>query len=235
MGSAFDRVADRYAYGDDVLGTRVRRAVLRSIQDRLPRGATILDVGAGTGDYALALAAAGYDVTALDVEPKMLARIEQRAADAGLELRTLHHDIRAPLPNAQYDAVLTISGPLNYVADPKPLVANLAGAVSRGGRVWLGLSRGAFVPYVLRHPRGLARSLLGRAAHVRGAVGGQPIDLHLWDPRAFAREVSPWLEIESVRALVLAPRLPEALDLALGRRPGLRRLGAVSLLEGRPT
>lgn len=234
MPTPFARVADRYGYGEGVLGARVRRAMLAAIEARLARGASILDVGAGTGDYAIPLARAGYDVTALDVEPEMLAQVERRAAEAGVRVRTMLHDVRAPL-DGDFDAALSVSGPLNYFADPTPSVANVARALEPGAPVWFGLSRGAFVPYALRHPRYVLRSCLTGRAVVRGTLAGEAVEVHLWDPRAFARAIAPWFATQSIRALVLAPRLPERVDLALGRRRGLRRLGAISLLEGHRT
>ena len=58
----------------------------------------VLDVGAGTGRVALRLAYAGHDVTALDLDPELLAVLEQRApprpastvADAHRRRRRLH-------------------------------------------------------------------------------------------------------------------------------------------------
>ena len=43
----------------------------------------MLDVGAGTGRVALALARAGHDVTALDREPELLEALAARAQAAG--------------------------------------------------------------------------------------------------------------------------------------------------------
>jgi SAM-dependent methyltransferase len=50
----------------------------------------ILDVGAGTGRVALALARAGHDVTALDREPELLDALTARAA--GLSIATVVAD-----------------------------------------------------------------------------------------------------------------------------------------------
>jgi SAM-dependent methyltransferase len=46
-------------------------------------GGPVLELGAGTGRLAVPLAAAGYDVTAVDVDPAMLERAATRARTAG--------------------------------------------------------------------------------------------------------------------------------------------------------
>jgi SAM-dependent methyltransferase len=53
-------------------------------------GGPVLDVGAGTGRVTLDLARAGHAVTALDVDPDLLAVLADRAA--GLPVRTLVAD-----------------------------------------------------------------------------------------------------------------------------------------------
>jgi SAM-dependent methyltransferase len=52
----------------------------------------VLDVGAGTGRVTLPLARAGHDVTALDVEPELLAALRDRAG--GLPVATVAADAR---------------------------------------------------------------------------------------------------------------------------------------------
>jgi SAM-dependent methyltransferase len=53
-------------------------------------GGPVLDVGAGTGRVALDLARAGHEVTALDVDPELLAVLAERSD--GLAVRTLVAD-----------------------------------------------------------------------------------------------------------------------------------------------
>jgi SAM-dependent methyltransferase len=52
----------------------------------------ILDVGAGTGRVTLDLARAGHDVTALDLEPELLAALRERAGE--LPVTTVAGDAR---------------------------------------------------------------------------------------------------------------------------------------------
>jgi SAM-dependent methyltransferase len=49
-------------------------------------GSPVLDVGAGTGRVALDLARAGYEVTALDRDPELLAELERRALGRNSEI-----------------------------------------------------------------------------------------------------------------------------------------------------
>jgi SAM-dependent methyltransferase len=67
--------------------------------------ATVLDVGAGTGFLSLLLAAQGYQVTALDLSPGMLGRLQAKAADRGLHIDTVEADALNP-PAGQFAAVV---------------------------------------------------------------------------------------------------------------------------------
>ena len=49
-------------------------------------GGPILEIAAGSGRVAVPLAKAGYEVTAVDIDPAMLARAEKAAAQAGPEV-----------------------------------------------------------------------------------------------------------------------------------------------------
>lgn len=54
----------------------------------------VLDVGAGTGRVALALAAEGHPVTAIDLDGELLGHLRQRATAARLQVRTQVADAR---------------------------------------------------------------------------------------------------------------------------------------------
>jgi SAM-dependent methyltransferase len=70
-----------------------------------PPGASVLDVGAGTGAIALLAADLGYRVTALDLSPGMLGAAERKAAERGLDVRTIVAPADQP-PEGPFDAVI---------------------------------------------------------------------------------------------------------------------------------
>jgi SAM-dependent methyltransferase len=67
--------------------------------------ARVLDIGAGTGFPSLLLAAQGYQITAADLSPGMLARLRAKAGRLGLEVTTVEADALHP-PAGDYDAVM---------------------------------------------------------------------------------------------------------------------------------
>lgn len=68
----------------------------------------VLDLGAGTGRYALRLAARGAQVTALDQSAAMLARAKQAADQAGLSVQFSQRGLDRTLPGEaqSYDLIV---------------------------------------------------------------------------------------------------------------------------------
>lgn len=53
----------------------------------------VLDLGCGSGIWAVMLAARGWQVTGVDVVPKALRRARERAREAGVDLRLVEGDV----------------------------------------------------------------------------------------------------------------------------------------------
>ncbi|MBP7242877.1 transcription antitermination factor NusB [Amaricoccus sp.] len=70
------------------------------------RGRRVLDVCAAPGGKTLQLAAAGAEVTALDVSPGRLKRLDENLARTGLAARVVAADAFGWEPEAEYDAIL---------------------------------------------------------------------------------------------------------------------------------
>lgn len=93
----------RYASGDHTGGEPP--AWLEEL-DELPVAGAALDVAAGDGRVAVWMARRGLDVTAVDISPEGLALARDRAARAGVALRTVALDLeREPLPRGPYDVI----------------------------------------------------------------------------------------------------------------------------------
>jgi SAM-dependent methyltransferase len=94
-------------------------------------GRRLVDVGGGTGNYALALRDAGWEPLVVDRSAAML----ERARAKGLE--TVEADAQAlPLPDASADAV-TMIHMLHHVEQPATALAEARRVLAPGGRLAL--------------------------------------------------------------------------------------------------
>jgi S-adenosylmethionine-dependent methyltransferase len=119
---------------------RVLNAELAAVRERRagepPR---VLDVGGGSGVWAVPLAAEGCAVTVVDPSPNALATLYRRAKDAGVlhQVTAVQGDSDAlaqVVPAGSADLVLG-HGVLEVVDDPKTTVAAMAEAAAPGGVV----------------------------------------------------------------------------------------------------
>jgi S-adenosylmethionine-dependent methyltransferase len=121
--------------------TAVVWAVLRQEIDRRGPGLVVVDVGGGTGGFAVPLAEAGHCVTVVDASPDALAALTRRAAEAGVadRVEAVQGDgdrLAGLVPEGGADLVLCHSL-LEVVDDPAEVVSALAATLRPGGALSL--------------------------------------------------------------------------------------------------
>jgi SAM-dependent methyltransferase len=131
------RVAGWHAHVTSAPGFEDVRDRLLAISDPRPADAC-LDLGAGTGFVALALAPLVDSVLAVDISSEMTESLDARAAQAGLRnVRAEVADLRAfRLPSASVDLIVS-SYALHHLkdGDKRALAAEMARWLRPGGRV----------------------------------------------------------------------------------------------------
>ena len=75
---------------------------------RLKPGATVLDVGCGTGRHSIELARLGYMVTGVDLSSGMLAEAKKSASKAKVSVTWVHTNAASMPIDQEYDAVICL-------------------------------------------------------------------------------------------------------------------------------
>jgi S-adenosylmethionine-dependent methyltransferase len=142
---------------------RVLEAELRAARARGVEQPSVVDVGGGTGGWAVPFASAGCLVTVVEPNLNALATLKRRAEEEGVSHRiTVVADdsdsLGAHVEPGSADLVLA-HGLLEVVDDPAAVIAALATAVSPGGMVSVLVAN--------RHAAALQRALAGRLVEAR--------------------------------------------------------------------
>ncbi|MGH3414128.1 MAG: class I SAM-dependent methyltransferase [Marmoricola sp.] len=140
----------------------------------LAAGTPVLDVGAGAGGAATALAQRGLEVTVVDASSEMLALTGQTADRCGVgdQVTRVHADAAdLPFPAVGFPLVLAL-GLVPWVDDAGAVVRELARVTAPGGRVVLSGDNGDRLTHALDPLRNRRLARLRRA--VASAVGRAP-------------------------------------------------------------
>lgn len=214
----------------------------RELERHAGRELTVLDVGGGTGGFAVPLAEAGHAVTVVDASPDALAALTRRAADAGVadRVRAVQGDgdaLAGLVAPGSVDLILC-HAVLEIVDDPSGVVAAIAGALRPGGAVSLLVaSRAAAI--LGRAINGHLRAATAVAADPEGRAGARDTLRRRYDAESAAALLSSaGLRVEQTHGVrVLADLLPAAvveedpqtlldLELELSSRPPFRDIAS---------
>lgn len=123
-GRSVDHPVDRWA----------REVVRATVRRHVAPGGSILEINAGTGLDAAALAAAGYRVHATDIAPGMLARAAERASGQPSMTVESRSFLDLPgVPGAPFDLVLSNFGGLNCTDRLDVVASGIAEVLRPGG------------------------------------------------------------------------------------------------------
>ena len=132
---------------------------------------SVVDVGGGTGGFAVRAAELGHRVTVVDPSPDALAILSRRAEESGVADRVTGRQgdlasVAELLPDGGADVVLC-HGVLEIVEDPTASLRTLAGVLRPGGTLSLLVAQ--------RHAAVLARAMAGHFVQARTLLDAAPL------------------------------------------------------------
>ena len=153
-----------YSRRGDARTAVVWEALRALLEGRSP--ARVLDVGGGTGGFAVRVAALGHHVTVVDPSPDALAILDRRSEETGVADRVVGvqgdlDTVPGLVPAADVDVVLC-HGVLERVEDHAGAVRSLAGVLRPGGTLSLLVDQ--------RHAAVVARAVAGHFRQARAML-----------------------------------------------------------------
>jgi SAM-dependent methyltransferase len=231
--AAFDAESVVYdeGFGRNAVGRLFRGCFQQRLAALFAPGARVVEIGCGTGDDALFLAARGVRVHATDVAAGMLARARAKVEARALGAPLVTFEQRAAedvggVDGAPFDGAYSDFGALNCV-DLEAFGRGLTTALAPGAPVLFSVMGAHPLPALLLHAlTGRGRPRGGRTPR----VGGIDVPTHYPSPARFRRALGPgfaWRGVAALGVLVPDPRFAPRLE----RRP--RLLAALAAVEAR--
>ena len=154
-----------------------------------PAACPVLDIGAGTGRNALALARRGHPVDAVELSGKFAAILREEAGRESLAVRVIERDVFASLDDLRRDYGLVVLSEVvsdfRTTAELRRMFELAATCLAPGGRLVFNV----FLPQVGYTPDAAARELglqvytsIFTYPEVAAAVAGLPLSLVADDP-----------------------------------------------------
>jgi S-adenosylmethionine-dependent methyltransferase len=147
--------------------------VLEALEAALGQSSSrIVDVGGGTGGFAVRLAELGHRVTVVDPSPDALAALDRRAREVGVDVTGLQGDL-SDLADLVDDAdgadrvdVVLCHGVLEVVDDPAAALATIRTVLRPGGILSLLVAQ--------RHAAVIARAMAGHFPQALALLADTP-------------------------------------------------------------
>lgn len=193
FASLGDRLRESYLRYSFTKGTAQEVDFLLEVLN-LAQGARILDVGCGAGRHTVALAAAGYALTGVDVSSGLLQVAADNATEAGVKPSLFEVDARQMPFEAEFEAVISIcQGAFGLMGRDDVLVLRRMFEATEPGGVLVLTAFSAL--YEARHPRPEANfDADAGIVHERTTIT---------DPEGADHEVDLWTGVYTPRELRL--------------------------------
>lgn len=161
-----DRTSDRPSERRTAARTAVVWSALGGVLDQGPLD--VLDIGGGTGGFAVRVAQAGHRVTVVDPSPDALASLDRRARERGVEVAAHQGDLAglADVVGADAADVVLCHGVLEVVEDPAAALGALRSALRADGTLSLLVAQ--------RHAAVVARAMAGHFQQAIALLDGDP-------------------------------------------------------------
>ena len=222
IADAFSRTAQRYdAFADDHPHlTRMRRKVYDHLLRFAGPASKVLELNAGTGTDAVALARRGLRIHATDIAPGMLDRLRAKVdrLDLGdrITVQECSFEALAEVTGGPYDAIFSNLGGLNCARDLRPIIAALPAVLRSGGTVtWV------LMPPVCLWELGLVFTGQFRLAvrrlrpgGTRAHLEGRFFDVHYFQPGRVVAAFGPQYEVLAIEGLSVITPTAESKGLA---------------------
>ncbi len=130
MSNGWEAVAEEF----QTLRSATGLEIVREWAASLPRGGSVLDVGAGYGEPLTAmLIEEGFDVSAIDASPTLVAAFEQRFPDVEIACEPAE---RSDFFNRAFDGIMAVGLVFLLPEDSqRELIRRMSAALKPGGRL----------------------------------------------------------------------------------------------------
>ena len=148
----YDNLAADYDAEQDAPNFRfVREPEKKLIKDFFDKedfsGASVLEIGAGTGRFSLLFASASKSYTTVDLSPAMLQQLTQKAEKAHItNITTIEGDfLQTPISDT-FDYIVSFTA-IEYILNKKALFHKMAQLLKPGGKLFITTTHRTFIRF----------------------------------------------------------------------------------------